>query len=101
MLDNHALAVDVARAAVDKLGYAEFLKRLKRCQALTPPISPPNFSSELPTGHEKQIAATLLDSIKRLDENGLNFLHLAALLAPTPIPQELVTDVFSRFFHRT
>lgn len=96
LLGNHALAVDVARAAVDKLGYAEFLKRLKNPSADATDFAA-KLSSDLPTGHEKQIAATLLDSIKRLDENGLNFLHLAALLAPALIPQELVTDVFSRF----
>jgi len=96
LLGNHALAVDVARAAVDKLGYADFLKRLKHSSTDATDFAA-KLSGELPTGHEKQIAATLLDSIKRLDENGLNFLHLAALLAPAPIPQELVTDVFSRF----
>jgi hypothetical protein len=96
LLGNHALAVDVARAAVDKLGYAEFLKRLKNPSTDATDFAA-KLSGELPTGHEKQIAATLLDSIKRLDENGLNFMHLAALLAAAPIPQELVTDVFSRF----
>ena len=95
LLGNHALAVDVALVAVDKLGYADFLKRLNH-----PGTDATDFaaklSGELPTGHEKQIAATLLDSIKRLDESGLNFLYLAALLAPTPIPQDLVVEVFSR-----
>ena len=63
-------AVDVARAAVDKLGYADFLKRLNIPSADATDFAA-KLSGELPTGHEKQIAATLLDSIKRLDENGL------------------------------
>ncbi len=32
LLGNHALAVDVARAAVEKLGYADFLNRLNASQ---------------------------------------------------------------------
>jgi hypothetical protein len=93
-LGNHALAVDVARAAVEKLGYADFLNRLRH-----PSKDATDFAAklvgELPTGHEPQIAATLLDSINRLDEDGLLFLRLAALLASAPIPQTLVMEAFS------
>jgi len=59
LLGNHALAVDVARAAVEKLGYAHFLNRLHH-----PSKDATDFAAklvgELPTGHEPQIAATLL-----------------------------------------
>jgi tetratricopeptide (TPR) repeat protein len=94
-LGNHALAVDVARAAVEQLGYVDFLNRLRN-----PTKDATDFAAELvgelPTGHEPQIAATLLDSIERLDDDGLLFLRLAALLAPGPIPQILIKEVFSQ-----
>jgi len=94
LLGNHALAIDVARAAVENLGYADFLNLLRH-----PGEDATEFAGklvgELPIGHEPQITATLLDSINRLDEGGIRFLHLAALLAPAPIPDALVARVFS------
>ncbi|UEM24876.1 tetratricopeptide repeat protein (plasmid) [Skermanella mucosa] len=95
LLGNHALAVDVAGAAVAMLGYAAFRDRL-RDPAKDATELAAELAGDLPTGHARQIAATLLDSIDRLDAAGLRFLHLAALLAPAPIPLSLAADVFAR-----
>ncbi|UEM02864.1 TIR domain-containing protein [Skermanella rosea] len=99
LLGNHALAVDVAGAAVAMLGYQAFRDRLrdpaKDATELAAKLAA-KLAGDLPTGHAQQIAATLLDSIDRLDAAGLRFLHLAALLAPAPIPLSLAAGVFAR-----
>ncbi|UEM24925.1 hypothetical protein JL100_034890 (plasmid) [Skermanella mucosa] len=95
LLGNHALAVDVAGAAVEMLGYAGFRDRLRDPADDATELAA-ELAGDLPTGHARQIAATLLDSIDRLDAAGLRFLHLAALLAPAPIPLSLAADVFAR-----
>ncbi|UEM04932.1 toll/interleukin-1 receptor domain-containing protein [Skermanella rosea] len=95
LLGNHALAVDVAGAAVEMLGYAGFRDRLRNPAEDATELAA-ELADDLPTDHARQIAATLLDSIDRLDAAGLRFLHLAALLAPAPIPLSLAADVFAR-----
>ncbi|UEM23985.1 toll/interleukin-1 receptor domain-containing protein [Skermanella mucosa] len=95
LLGNHALAVDVAGAAVEMLGYAAFRDRLRDPAEDATELAA-ELADDLPTGHARQIAATLLTSIDRLDAAGLRFLHLAALLAPAPIPLSLSADVFAR-----
>ncbi|EWY38668.1 hypothetical protein N825_12715 [Skermanella stibiiresistens SB22] len=95
LLGNHALAVDAAGAAVRKLGYEGFLTRLRHPDRDAMELAA-KLAGELPTGHAPQIATTLLDSIERLDADGLRLLHLATLLAPAPIPLSLVTSIFAR-----
>jgi hypothetical protein len=93
-LGNHALAVDVARAAVARLGYAPFLERLRYPGADALRLAG-QMAKELPNGHQTSIAATLLQSIHRLDADGTLVLQLASLLAPEPIPSALVEAVFA------
>ncbi|QQP93747.1 tetratricopeptide repeat protein (plasmid) [Skermanella sp. TT6] len=95
LLGNHALAVDVAGAAVEMLGYQDF-HDLLRDPAEDATDLAAELADSLPTGHAQQIAATLLASIDRLDAASLRLLHLAALLASAPIPRPLVADVFAR-----
>jgi hypothetical protein len=91
LLDGLALALDVARAACRRQGYAGFLQRLenpdKDALALAAEIA-----GDLPNGHNPHIAATLLASVGQLDERGRDVLRLAARLAAAPIPRELLAD---------
>ncbi len=53
------------------------------------------LADELPTGHERSIAATLLRSIGLLDDDGRDLLRLAAALAVAPIPNQLVANTLA------
>ncbi|UEM21620.1 toll/interleukin-1 receptor domain-containing protein [Skermanella mucosa] len=95
LLGNHALAVDVAGAAVEMLGYADFRDLLRDPTEDATELAA-EMADSLPTGHVRQIAATLLASIDRLDAAGLRLLHLATLMGPAPIPLSLIAGVFAR-----
>ncbi|MDD3517880.1 MAG: toll/interleukin-1 receptor domain-containing protein [Chromatiales bacterium] len=88
-LDGHALALDVARAACRDLGYAGFRQRLELqdhdALALAVKLAP-----KLPNDHNPHIAITLLTSIRRLGNEGMDVLRLAAQLAAAPIPRDLI-----------
>jgi tetratricopeptide (TPR) repeat protein len=83
----------VAGAAVAKLGYTDFRDRLRHPSRDATEFAA-KLARELPTGHAPQIAATLLDSIRRLSEDGFQFLQMAAILASAPIPMKLVEVAF-------
>ncbi|WP_448204975.1 TIR domain-containing protein [Azospirillum sp. sgz302134] len=93
-LGRHALAVDVAGAAVRAMGYANFLEMLRNpgddALALAEELA-----GELPNGHHPGIAVTLLQSIHRLRPEGALVLQLASLLAPDPIPTGYIADVLA------
>jgi tetratricopeptide (TPR) repeat protein len=95
LLDNHALAVDVASAAVASEGYGDFLELLRNPSEDALDFAA-ELAEELPGGHNPQIAATLLDSVRRLNADGTALLHLAALLASAPIPRDFIVAVFGR-----
>jgi len=97
-LGRHALAVDVAGAALyassSRTPFVTFLEDLA-----DPTDDALEFAAdlkgELPTGHEASIASTFLKSIDRLEsEEGLDFLRLASRLAVAPIPATLISSVF-------
>ncbi len=98
-LGRHALALDVAGAALRAekgvRSYADY-----RTALANPDRDELEFAAELvgelPGGHEASIAATLRRSIRGLDDRGLDFLRLASVLAPEPIPANLVVEVFAR-----
>ncbi|HEY6898578.1 MAG TPA: toll/interleukin-1 receptor domain-containing protein, partial [Rhodocyclaceae bacterium] len=93
-LDGHALALDVARVACLRQGYARFLESLvspsKDALALAAELAP-----ELPSGHNPSIAVTFLAGFADLPEAGCDFLRLAAQLATAPIERRLVATCFA------
>ena len=93
-LGGHPLALDVAGASIVERGYARTLEDATDHSQDVLDLAA-DLGEELPTGHEKSIAATLLHSIRRLDDRGQAFLHLAAVLGQAPIPWELVEEVFA------
>ncbi|MBF0307142.1 MAG: toll/interleukin-1 receptor domain-containing protein, partial [Alphaproteobacteria bacterium] len=95
LLGNHALAVDVAGAAVRKMGYEAFRDALRDPDDDALDLAK-ELAPQLPNDHEKSIAATLLSSVRRLDDDARRVLRLASILAPAPIPRRLVSDVFER-----
>ncbi|MFA4957157.1 MAG: tetratricopeptide repeat protein [Candidatus Methanoperedens sp.] len=94
-LGYHALAVDVAGAAMPEYeSFGNFMKKLQN-----PNADELEFAKELtgtlPTGHEKSIAVTFLKSIDRTSPECRDFLRLASMISATPIPLSLVSVVFS------
>jgi len=97
-LGYHALAVDIAGAALKKSEglqtFAVFREDLVNWTGDELELAA-ELTGTLPTGHEKSIASTFLRSIERLSPEGWDFLRLAAVLAVAPIPAPLVEAVFS------
>jgi TIR domain/Tetratricopeptide repeat len=96
-LGYHALAVDVAAAAVRRGGrnpFAAWRARLAEASRDALELAA-QLADALPTGHEPSIAATMLESIDSLGEEGKDLLRLASVLAAAPIPALLVEGVFA------
>jgi tetratricopeptide (TPR) repeat protein len=93
-LGCHALAVDVASAAARLEGYVQLRDGLRDLSADELELAA-GLRDELPTGHERSIAATLNRSIQRLGKSGMDLLRLAASLAPEPIPEGIISAVFA------
>ncbi|KAA0578513.1 tetratricopeptide repeat protein [Azospirillum sp. B21] len=94
-LGRHALAVDVAGAALRAMSYAEFLKELRNPSA-DALVLMEELAGELPNGHHPGIAVTLLQSIGRLRPEGVLVLQLASLLASDPIPTKYIEAVLAK-----
>ena len=88
-LGYHALAVDVAAALVARRGYAKVLENLRQPDRDALEFAATQFREALPNGHERSIAATLLASLRELDEPARDLLRLASVLAAVAIPREL------------
>jgi hypothetical protein len=92
-LGGLALAIDVAGGALRKLegrqSMADFLTALRTSGAEALDRVVKALRPDLPNGHERSIAKTLLGSIELLDEAGRDFLRLAAVLGPELIPHDL------------
>jgi tetratricopeptide (TPR) repeat protein len=92
-LGGHALAVDVAGATLRFQSYSELLEHL-----LDPSEDELELAAELreelPTGKERSISSTLSRSLDRLDEEGLDLLRIASMLARDPIPRSLFSAIF-------
>ncbi len=95
-LGGHALAIDVAGGALSASAGLQTFSEFRLALA-DPGEDELEFTAELadalPTGHDKNIASTLLRSIEQLDEAGRDFLRLASVLAVAPIPVTLVQAV--------
>jgi tetratricopeptide (TPR) repeat protein len=98
-LGLHALAVDVAGAALATqqglVSYADFRWNLAESDEDELELVA-ELADALPNGHEASITRTLLRSVNQLAEEGRDFLRLAASLAPTPIPAELIAAVLAQ-----
>jgi tetratricopeptide (TPR) repeat protein len=96
-LGGHALAIDVAGAALrnqeDLISFARFHGNLRSSTEDELELAI-ELADTLPNGHEKSIAQTLLRSIRALNVEGQDFLRVAAILAPAPLPAMLVAAVF-------
>lgn len=93
-LGCHSLALDVASSTIIIEGYYGFIDLLSNPSRDVLAFAN-ELVGELPTGHEVNIAVTLLDSIKKLNWEGLLALQLASILAPAPIPVWLIKDAFA------
>lgn len=95
-LGSHALALDVAGAALESFAglqsYGEFHQTLiaddDDALELASQLAP-----VLPTGHERSIAKTLLSSIRQLDAAALDYLRVASWISTAPISPSLVAAV--------
>ena len=99
-LGGHALALDVAGAVIGQRGYRRFLEMLDRAPAKALALAT-GFGDALPTGHERDIAATLAWSLSKLDEPGRDLLRLATRLATAPIPHELLAAALAEADNKT
>lgn len=88
-LGCHALAIDVTAALIRRRGYAKVLENLRQPDRDALEFAATQFREALPNGHERSIAATLLASLRELDEPARDLLRLASVLAAAPIPREL------------
>lgn len=94
-LGYHALAIDVAGGALKRKSFAQFQRDLADPGSDALELAK-DLVGQLPNGHEKSIAATLLRSIELLDAEGRDFLRLASGLAVAPIPFDLVAAAFAQ-----
>jgi tetratricopeptide (TPR) repeat protein len=88
-LAGHSLGVEAGLRtfAEYRLAMAERVEdELKLAEELEPQLSNRRGSS---------IAATLLDSIERLDEPGRDLLRVMSMLAPAPFSKRMLADVFA------
>ncbi|WP_310463105.1 toll/interleukin-1 receptor domain-containing protein [Sphaerotilus sp.] len=88
-LGCHALAIDVTAALIRRRGYAKVLENLRQPDRDALEFAATQFREALPNGHERSIAATLLASLRELDEPARDLLRLASVLAAAPIPRDL------------
>ncbi len=93
-LGRHALAIDVAAGLVRRRGYRGFVDGLGDAGRDILDLAA-ELGEDLPNGHQRNIAATFLASIRQLDAAGLDFLCLASQLAAAPIPRQLVVATFA------
>ncbi len=98
-LAYHALALDVTASALVEYSDAKRFRKFRAELADEDEDSlelANDLSDTLPNGHEKSITQTVLQSIRRLGTDGLDFLRLASVFAVAPIPGSLVTSVFEQ-----
>jgi hypothetical protein len=95
-LGHHALAVDVAGAALRTqtgLGAFEDFRAALQDPSQDELELAADLAKALPGGHQASIAATLQRSMGRLDLDGRDVLRLASVLAAAPLPLTLLAAV--------
>lgn len=95
-LGRHALALDVTASAIENSAaaapFANFRKRLAQPDKDVLELATA-LSDALPHKSKTSIAQTLLQSIRGLGPEGMDFLRLASTVAVAPIPGSLVTSI--------
>ncbi|MFE2812651.1 tetratricopeptide repeat protein, partial [Streptomyces nigra] len=103
-LGSHALAIDLARGCLadqPSLTYVELLDQLVDTrdgdgfQELVE-----DLYLQVPTDHTSDIAATFARSLHHLDDHAVTLLRIAALLAPAPLPERLLTAISVALNHQ-
>ncbi len=97
-LGAHALALAVCAGVLEKQAGLQSFAGYRA--ALADPAAQAlelaeELADVLPTGHAPGIAQTMLHSIERIGAEGLDFLLLASVLAPAPIPAAVVAAVLA------
>ena len=96
-LGFHPLAIDIAGGALavsTLLTFESFVESLENPESDALNLAA-DLGPELPTGHEKNIAAAIQETISILPPEGRDFLRLASLIATAPIPDQLVVGTFA------
>ena len=94
LLGHHALAIDVAGAALRYQSLGEFASGLTDVSEDELQFAA-ELREELPTGDDRSIVATLARSIDLLADKGLDLLRLASLIATAPIDTALIRAALS------
>jgi hypothetical protein len=99
-LGYHALALELAAVAVERRGHAEVRRKFADQSKDVMDFAAELFGARGDTlphreGVNINISHTLVVSIEALSERGMDFLRLAAQLAPAPISRELVALAFA------
>lgn len=97
-LGYQPLALDVASRAIatfpEQPRYAKYRELLNQANRDELEFAA-SLKGQLPNGHEKSIAATLMTSIRNLTAYGYRLLRLAGELATAPISMRLAVDTFA------
>jgi hypothetical protein len=93
-LGGHALAIDVAGATLRFQTYSELMERLGDLSEDELELAA-ELREELPTGKERSISSTLSHSLERLDNESLDLLRIASMMARDPIPRSLFCTVLA------
>jgi len=98
-LGGSALALDVAgatlAAAVSTKAFSDFHRSLSDESSDVLDLAA-ELSGELPTGHERSIAATINSTLARLSELANDLMRIASQLASAPIPLRLAVEAVAR-----
>ena len=98
-LAGHGLALAIAgaelRTEAGMRSFADYRDALRHPTADALDLAA-ELAQTLPTGHEPNVATTLLRSIERIGDPGQDLLRVAAALALAPIPTQLIVLTFAR-----
>jgi tetratricopeptide (TPR) repeat protein len=94
-LGGHPLAIDVAGASLQFQTYGQLLGRLRE-NATGELEMAAELREALPTGHDRSIAATFINSLSRLNEDAITLLTITTVLDEVPVPYPLLEATFAK-----
>jgi hypothetical protein len=95
LLGDHALAIDVTAPALRTSSYCEIYEYLSRPDKDSLEIVS-RFKGNLPNGHEKSVANTILRSVKSISKDSLLILRVASIFPPIEIPLLFLSNFIIR-----